>query len=416
MKKKIFYFFLNSHWKLSIANLFFIHHMYGAIFQDIDHIANTDLILADKNIYSIERDPDYPPFYLQFLFHKMEQLSLDELSHFELDLYKNISTDTLLFPYLSTAFSILNQQQFNSILKKLNELRNIKENKRIIDISFPDYWDAQKENILIVPLPRDSDEFKLVSSDFLKNVMKYGVEIDRIERLQNQNLFTWYAFKKIEIETKETNKGNANEKWLYFPITIKNIQIHHQEGINPKRMKQRRAIFSVNADLPLQQNIPIEEKAILYCRVLTGTSQPYMPLPVPSHVAGTLILEDSSYVETNQGASYIIFEQHQSYPEYIIHLKIDKNKFSIFQQQFQSTNPPNASFGSIRQPQNSQTFIQSNSNQNIQGNINAQQLQQLNAYLQTNMQYLNKNSEQNQMLQQQSANSFNLNNFQNINN
>ena len=87
-------------------------------------------------------------------------------------------------------------------------------------LEVPENWEPQKGDIECKPVPRSSEEQKMVGDRWAATMFR--VPIKKIERIQNKWL--WRVFVLARQRMSERNQGETNE-WLLF----------HGTGVTPPR-------------------------------------------------------------------------------------------------------------------------------------------------------------------------------------
>ncbi|KAE8581716.1 hypothetical protein XENTR_v10024915 [Xenopus tropicalis] len=193
--------------------------------------------------------------------------------------------------------------------------------------SLPGNWDPMdKEQMKIVPLSPGSPEYNHVGGMFARSCQ---MRIITIQRVQNQYLWQNYQIKKQSIDNK-TGSTN-NEKQLFHgtdPGTIDNVNNH---GFNRSYAGKNAAVigngtyFAVDANYSADDTYskpdPSGHKHMYLARVLTGTfttGQTNMITPPPKNQSNPTDLYDSVTDNINRPSMFVIFNDIQAYPEYLI--------------------------------------------------------------------------------------------------
>jgi len=138
-----------------------------------------------------------------------------------------------------------------------------------------------------------------------------------LERIQNKTLWTWYFLKRKEIEAKN---GDANEKHLFHGSRNDAYDVIMKDGLDHRVANLGGAIgagiyFAPDASTSSGYVSGNKQKKMLYCRVVlgnVGVGQHGLRRP-PEISKGKL------YDSVGTPGMFVIFDNHQSYPEYVIH-------------------------------------------------------------------------------------------------
>ena len=102
-----------------------------------------------------------------------------------------------------------------------------------VGVAVPDYWDAQpidtsgkEKTVHLVQLDANKWEYKKVEQLFQST--QPGLNIIKIERVQNPELSGIYAIKKKKMDEY---KG-SNEKWLFHGTAGNNVAAINAKGFN----------------------------------------------------------------------------------------------------------------------------------------------------------------------------------------
>lgn len=184
----------------------------------------------------------------------------------------------------------------------------------------PGNWEPQKEDKVMVPVEKESSEWKHVHSLMEKTIP--SVQLVKLERVQNVDLWRRFHFFRSRMEA---NKEELNEKDLFHGTRT----VVPTEIINDKRGFDFRCArdgmwgagiyFAVKAsysDKNYAYKVPGEScKQLLLARVLTGKSKDLAPdrtLRKPpaeyDTVTGT----------TNGSRVYVVYDHEKAYPAYLI--------------------------------------------------------------------------------------------------
>ncbi|XP_018766846.3 protein mono-ADP-ribosyltransferase PARP14-like isoform X2 [Serinus canaria] len=192
----------------------------------------------------------------------------------------------------------------------------------------PPTWDPmENEQLRIVEIKPDSGEYKDVQERFLQTCPLFRIE--KIERVQNQYLWKNYQIKKCEIEKKNGNRNN--ERLLFHGTSQESLTFINKQGFNRSYAGMHAAnfgngtYFAVNASYSAhdQYSAPdLNGKKYMYlARVLVGEyslGKKGSITPARKNFSNSVELYDSSTDNVSQPTMFIIFNDIQAYPEYLI--------------------------------------------------------------------------------------------------
>ncbi|NXS16895.1 PAR14 polymerase, partial [Mystacornis crossleyi] len=192
----------------------------------------------------------------------------------------------------------------------------------------PPTWDPmENEQPITVELKPASIEYKDVQQRFLRTCQSFKIE--KIERVQNPYFWKAYQIKKCEMDKK--NGSRRNEKLLFHGTSKESLTLINKRGFNRSYAGTHAAnfgngtYFAVNASYSAHDTYSkpdVDGKKYMYlARVLVGEySQGIKGAITPaSKTAGNSVdLFDSSTDNVSQPSMFIIFNDIQAYPEYLI--------------------------------------------------------------------------------------------------
>ncbi|NXR48585.1 PAR14 polymerase, partial [Hippolais icterina] len=192
----------------------------------------------------------------------------------------------------------------------------------------PPTWDQmENEQLKIVELKPDSKEYKDVQERFLQTCQSFRIE--KIERVQNLYLWKTYQIKKCEMDKKNGHRNN--ERLLFHGTNQDSITLINKKGFNRSFAGTHAAhfgngtYFAVNANYSAN-NLYSEPDAngmkyMYLARVLVGEyslGKKGSITPARKNLSNSVDLFDSSTDNMNQPSMFIIFNDIQAYPEYLI--------------------------------------------------------------------------------------------------
>ncbi|KAG8430907.1 hypothetical protein GDO86_019771 [Hymenochirus boettgeri] len=194
-------------------------------------------------------------------------------------------------------------------------------------LQLPVEWDPMgKDQVKVVTLVPGSNEYAAVQAKFAQTCR---LRIQQIERIQNLPLWQNYQIRKKYLDGKNGNTNN--EKQLFHgtdPGTVPNV---NQNGFNRSFAGRNAAnygngtYFAVNAKYSSCDTYSKPHlsgiKQMYLARVLTGdycAGQSGMIIPPPKNPLDPTNLYDSVTDNTTQPNMFVIFNDIQAYPEYLI--------------------------------------------------------------------------------------------------
>ncbi|XP_071291434.1 protein mono-ADP-ribosyltransferase PARP14-like isoform X2 [Agelaius tricolor] len=192
----------------------------------------------------------------------------------------------------------------------------------------PPTWDPmENEQLKIVKLKPGSREYTDVQERFLQTCPLFRIE--KIERVQNQYLWKNYQIKKCEIDKKNGNRNN--ERLLFHGTSQESLTLINKKGFNRSYAGMHAAnfgngtYFAVNASYSANDIYSKPDgngkKYMYLARVLVGEyslGKKGSITPAKKNVSNSVDLYDSSTDNVNQPSMFIIFNDIQAYPEYLI--------------------------------------------------------------------------------------------------
>ncbi|NXH92865.1 PAR14 polymerase, partial [Edolisoma coerulescens] len=192
----------------------------------------------------------------------------------------------------------------------------------------PPTWDPmENEQLKIVELKPDSREYKDVQEKFLRTCQSFKIE--KIERVQNPYFWKAYQIKKCEMDKK--NGSRKNERLLFHGTSKESLTLINKHGFNRSYAGMHAAnfgngtYFAVNASYSAHSTYSkpdVNGKKYMYlARVLVGEYSRGMKgaiTPASKNAGNSVELFDSSTDDVNQPSMFIIFNDIQAYPEYLI--------------------------------------------------------------------------------------------------
>uniref|UniRef100_A0A8C8SNN8 Poly [ADP-ribose] polymerase n=1 Tax=Pelusios castaneus TaxID=367368 RepID=A0A8C8SNN8_9SAUR len=195
-------------------------------------------------------------------------------------------------------------------------------------IMLPKEWcDMKQELVKVVTLNAAQPEYQDAQRNFLKSCSTFKIE--KIERIQNPYLWQTYQIKKLSLDKKNGNTNN--EKLLFHGTPSSTLRIINCNGFNRGFAGKNAAAigngtyFAVQASYSAQDTYSRPDlngrKYMYLARVLTGeycAGSGGLITPPPKSVADPTDLYDSVTDNMAHPSMFVIFNDIQAYPEYLI--------------------------------------------------------------------------------------------------
>ncbi|XP_067113157.1 protein mono-ADP-ribosyltransferase PARP14-like isoform X1 [Osmerus mordax] len=191
--------------------------------------------------------------------------------------------------------------------------------------SLPAHWEDMKASLVkMVTLNPGSPEYIRVEKEFRKTGLASA--IIKIERVQNGSLWKNYQIKKKHLENK--NKHTNNEKQLFHGTSSSSIGHINDNGFNRSYAGQHGAAFGNGSYFAVDPSYSANgyakpdakgHKRMYLALVLVGDHTLGNPsLIVPPAKSGTTDLYDSVTDNGAKPTMFVIFNDVQAYPEFLI--------------------------------------------------------------------------------------------------
>ncbi|XP_008583378.1 PREDICTED: poly [ADP-ribose] polymerase 14 [Galeopterus variegatus] len=196
------------------------------------------------------------------------------------------------------------------------------------EVEIPAHWsDMKQQNFCMVELPPNNPEFNTVASKFNQTCSHFRIE--KIERIQNPDLWNSYQAKKKAMDAK--NGQTVNEKQLFHGTDGGSVPQVNRNGFN-RSYAGRNAVafgkgtyFAVHASYSANDTYSRPDsngrKHMYYVRVLTGEyTQGNQSLIVPpsKNPQNQTDLYDTVTDNVQNPQLFVVFYDYQAYPEYLI--------------------------------------------------------------------------------------------------
>ncbi|XP_048202345.1 protein mono-ADP-ribosyltransferase PARP15 [Perognathus longimembris pacificus] len=197
-----------------------------------------------------------------------------------------------------------------------------------ITSEMPVHWsDMKQQNLCVVQLQPSDPEYNTVANKF--NETCSDSVIEKIERIQNRDLWNIYQAKKTAMDAKNGHK--QNEKQLFHGTEADSVPHVNTNGFN-RSYAGKNAVFygkgtyfAVNANYSARDTYSRPDangkKHMYYVRVLTGDytcGNPSYIVPPAKNPQSPTDLYDSVVDDVGNPSVFVVFYDYQAYPEYLI--------------------------------------------------------------------------------------------------
>ncbi|NWS74302.1 PAR14 polymerase, partial [Crotophaga sulcirostris] len=211
---------------------------------------------------------------------------------------------------------------------KQRTIRRVDKSEDQESTLLPATWDdMENERLKIVELKPGTKEYRDVEEKFLKTCN--SLKIEKIERVQNPYFWKAYQIKKREMDNKNGNRNN--ERLLFHGTNKESLRLINNHGFNRSYAGLHAAnfgngtYFAVKASYSANDTYSkpdVDGKKYMYlARVLVGEYSLGIKgsiTPAAKHASNSIDLFDSSTDNVKQPSMFIIFNDIQAYPEYLI--------------------------------------------------------------------------------------------------
>ncbi|XP_032880484.1 protein mono-ADP-ribosyltransferase PARP14 [Amblyraja radiata] len=211
-------------------------------------------------------------------------------------------------------------------------LKRVLKTEGLLTDALPDHWDGMKNmQYTSVQLHQESQEYQNVEQSFKASANTF--QIVKIERIQTPCLWKNYMIKKQLFEDKNP-AGTNNERNLFHGTASDTLESVSRLGFNRSYAGRNATVygngtyFAVNAMYSANGTYSKPDangmKYMYRARVLTGVfclGQSGMLTPPSKNSSNPTDLYDSVVENVNNPSMFIIFNDIQAYPEYLITFK-----------------------------------------------------------------------------------------------
>ncbi|XP_037859335.2 protein mono-ADP-ribosyltransferase PARP14 isoform X1 [Chlorocebus sabaeus] len=196
------------------------------------------------------------------------------------------------------------------------------------EVDIPAHWsDMKQQNFCVVELQHGDPEYNTVASKFNQTCAHFRIE--KIERIQNPDLWNSYQAKKKTMDAK--NGQTMNEKQLFHGTDAGSVPYVNRNGFN-RSYAGKNAVaygkgtyFAVNANYSANDTYSRPDangrKHMYYVRVLTGIythGNQSLIVPPSKNPQNPTDLYDTVTDNVQHPNLFVVFYDYQAYPEYLI--------------------------------------------------------------------------------------------------
>ncbi|XP_038559136.1 protein mono-ADP-ribosyltransferase PARP14-like [Micropterus salmoides] len=251
------------------------------------------------------------------------------------DIHTNLNLEEALEKKQSVKIKILNENyNADAVLRKAVSVKGnkmvelLRKDLKGTDAALPPHWDDMKGDLLkLFPLTTGSQEYNDVETEVKK--IGLAANIISIERVQNSTLWQSYQLLKKQLEVK--NKHKNNERRLFHGTGVKSINLINNQGFNRSyagtqvgAMYGNGSYFAVDPGYSANGYAKPDAKGhkrMYLARVLVGDftqGKGGIITPPAKSSSNSTDLYDSVVDQTANPTMFVIFNDIQAYPEYLI--------------------------------------------------------------------------------------------------
>ncbi|XP_044798475.2 protein mono-ADP-ribosyltransferase PARP14 isoform X2 [Bubalus bubalis] len=196
------------------------------------------------------------------------------------------------------------------------------------EVELPPYWsDMKQQKVCVVELQPHHPEYRTVASKFQETCAQFKIE--KIERIQNPELWKHYQTKKNSMDAK--NGQVTNEKLLFHGTDADSVALVNGKGFNRSYAGKnataygKGTYFAVNASYSASDVYSRPDlngkKHMYYVRVLTGCytlGNRSLIVPPPKDYQNPTDSYDTVTDCLQNPSLFVVFYDYQAYPEYLI--------------------------------------------------------------------------------------------------
>ncbi|KAM8934065.1 protein mono-ADP-ribosyltransferase PARP14 [Pelodytes ibericus] len=277
-----------------------------------------------------EREAELCSNLVEWRYHDGSNINaFDIMANLELEKAKTDNRQSLTIIIGGVQYTVNMELKSASDSKgKQVKIERVPKNEQSFDL--PANWDQMNnDQVKVVLLSPGTSEYRDVQQEFAQTCQR---QITKIERIQNQPLWLNFLIKKKSVDDK--NSTTNNEKRLFHgtdPNTINNV---NHNGFNRSFAGKNAACYGNGTYFAVQANYSAHNtysrpdgngnKYMYLARVITGISSvgtQGMVAPPPKNPSNPTDLHDSVTDNVGKPSMYVIFNDIQAYPEYLITFK-----------------------------------------------------------------------------------------------
>ncbi|XP_072788081.1 protein mono-ADP-ribosyltransferase PARP14 isoform X2 [Taeniopygia guttata] len=259
-------------------------------------------------------------------------VAFDKMTNMKLEYAKRAKKPHLKIKIKNKTYKVdLNTLNATDDQGKTKILQRVTKEEDMKSIELPKEWtNMQNEHIKVVQLKPSHSEYTTVEKMFKTTCPSFNIE--KIERIQNCILWQTYQLKKKFICKK--NKNSNNERLLFHGTAASSLRLINSCGFNRGYAGKNAAAigdgtyFAVDAWYSAQNTYSVPDvngrKHMYLARVLTGqycTGRAGLKAPPPRSQTDPTDLYDSVVDNTLNPTMFVIFNDIQAYPQYLITFK-----------------------------------------------------------------------------------------------
>uniref|UniRef100_A0A8C6FQ35 Poly [ADP-ribose] polymerase n=1 Tax=Moschus moschiferus TaxID=68415 RepID=A0A8C6FQ35_MOSMO len=195
------------------------------------------------------------------------------------------------------------------------------------EVELPPYWsDMKQQKVCVVELQPDHPEYRTVASKFQETCAHI---IEKIERIQNPELWKHYQTKKNNMDAK--NGQMTNEKLLFHGTDADSVALVNRRGFNRSYAGKNATAYGKGTYFAVKASYSASDvysrpdvngkKHMYYVRVLTGSytvgNRSLIVPPPKDHQNPTDSYDTVTDCLKNPNL-FVVFYDYQAYPEYLI--------------------------------------------------------------------------------------------------
>uniref|UniRef100_A0A8I4A263 Poly [ADP-ribose] polymerase n=1 Tax=Callithrix jacchus TaxID=9483 RepID=A0A8I4A263_CALJA len=195
-------------------------------------------------------------------------------------------------------------------------------------VDIPAHWsDMKQKNFCVVELKPSDPEYNTVATQFNQTCSHFKIE--KIERIQNPDLWNSYQAKKNTMDAK--NGQTLNEKQLFHGTDADSVPHVNRNGFNRSYAGKNAVAFGKGTYFAVHASYSASDtysrpdgngrKHMYYVRVLTGIytcGHHALIVPPSKDAQNPTDLYDTVTDNVQNPTLFVVFYDYQAYPEYLI--------------------------------------------------------------------------------------------------